>query len=756
MSTEMLSQTTADADPETSQPSKLSWSLTDFVSEFGDELLESLNRTNPPVYAGQARTHRQQVLAGLKRQLFSAQAEVVHAATELLANRGERAVFVNGEMGCGKTVIGIAIAAVLHAEGYRRTLVLSPPHLVYKWRREILETVPGAKVWVLNGPDTLLKLIKLREQLNVPDHGQEFFVLGRVRMRMGFHWRPAFARRRTADGILASCPSCGEVIADVDGEPIKPALIEAEESRRQCARCRDALWTLMRPHTLSSVDQSQVVLKALKRIPTIGPATAQRLMRQFGESFLASMLGDNLFEFINLMDADGELIFSDRQAHRMERAMSNLEFGFGEGGYQPSEFIKRYLPKRTFDVLIADEAHEYKNAGSAQGQAMGVIAAKVRKVVSLTGTLMGGYGDDLFYLLFRALPARMIEDGYRPNKHGSLTPAALAFMRDHGVLKDIYTSREEDASAHKTARGRKVTVRTVKAPGFGPQGILRCILPFTIFLKLRDIGGNVLPPYQEEFRAVAMNAQQEQAYAQLEGRLKSELRQALARRDTTLLGVVLNVLLAWPDVCFRAETVKHPRTKDLLAFVPPVFSDHEHSPKERDLVDICRREKAAGRKVLVYSVYSGTRDTMSRLKTLLSEEGFKVAVLRANIETSRREDWIAEQLDRGIDVLVTNPDLVKTGLDLLEFPTIVFLQSGYNVYTLQQAARRSWRIGQRLPVKVIFLGYAHTSQIACLELMAKKIAVSQSTSGDVPDSGLDVLNQDGDSIEIALARRLAT
>jgi SNF2 family DNA or RNA helicase len=202
--------------------------------------------------------------------------------------------------------------------------------------------------------------------------------------------------------------------------------------------------------------------------------------------------------------------------------------------------------------------------------------------------------------------------------------------------------------------------------------------------------------------------------------------------------------------------VKHPRTKNLLAFVAPVFSDHEQSPKERDLIDICRQAKAAGRKVLVYSVYSGTRDTMSRLKTLLTEQGFKVAVLRANIETSRREDWIAEQLDRGIDVLITNPDLVKTGLDLLEFPTIVFLQSGYNVYTLQQAARRSWRIGQKLPVKVIFLGYAHTSQIACLELMAKKIAVSQSTSGDVPDSGLDVLNQDGDSIEIALARRLAT
>jgi len=75
-------------------------------------------------------------------------------------------------------------------------------------------------------------------------------------------------------------------------------------------------------------------------------------------------------------------------------------------------------------------------------------------------------------------------------------------------------------------------------------------------------------------------------------------------------------------------------------------------------------------------------------------------------------------------------------------------------YTLQQAARRSWRIGQRVDVEVIFLGYLGTAQMQCLELMAKKIAVSQSTSGDMPDSGLDVLNDSGDSIEVALAKQL--
>ncbi len=44
--------------------------------------------------------------------------------------------------------------------------------------------------------------------------------------------------------------------------------------------------------------------------------------------------------------------------------------------------------------------------------------------------------------------------------------------------------------------------------------------------------------------------------------------------------------------------------------------------------------------------------------------------------------------------------------------------------------------------------------MTCLGLMARKIMVSQSTSGDVPESGLDILNQDGDSVEVALARQL--
>src|SRR3546814_466323 len=80
-----LETTAADAAPVQgelldAESSPLTLSLQDFVGEFGDELLDSLNRANPPVYSGEPQAHRQLIVASLKRKLFQAQAEVVHAA----------------------------------------------------------------------------------------------------------------------------------------------------------------------------------------------------------------------------------------------------------------------------------------------------------------------------------------------------------------------------------------------------------------------------------------------------------------------------------------------------------------------------------------------------------------------------------------------------------------------------------------------------------------------------------------------------
>ena len=334
--------------------------LNQFIEDFGDGLLEAVSRQNPPVYKA-PNPKRAQIMNALKRVPFDAQQEVVQATLALLQNQGERAAIINGEMGCGKTIMAIACAAVLHAEGCKRALCLSPPHLVYKWRREILDTIPNAKVWILNGPDTLTKLLALRQLVREgrEETVPEFFILGRVRMRLGYHWRPAFAvrRRYRREQVLqrdpsmgtvvktetfAACPSCGEIVFQEDDEG-RPVPIPADDfpttKRLACQYCDAPLWTLM--HRKAPGDHKEIVKRALVQLPTIGPKTADKLLSVFGADALASMLGDNLHQFVNLMDDDGEFVFSDRQATRMERALGRLELAFGQGSYQPSEFIKR-------------------------------------------------------------------------------------------------------------------------------------------------------------------------------------------------------------------------------------------------------------------------------------------------------------------------------------------------------------------------------------------------------------------------------
>jgi len=77
------------------------------------------------------------------------------------------------------------------------------------------------------------------------------------------------------------------------------------------------------------------------------------------------------------------------------------------------------------------------------------------------------------------------------------------------------------------------------------------------------------------------------------------------------------------------------------------------------------------------------------------------------------------------------------------------------VYTLRQASRRSWRIGQAAPVEVNFLVYEGTLQADALGLVAAKTRASLMVEGDLPEDGLAALEGDGGDVVLALARRLA-
>jgi hypothetical protein len=173
------------------------------------------------------------------------------------------------------------------------------------------------------------------------------------------------------------------------------------------------------------------------------------------------------------------------------------------------------------------------------------------------------------------------------------------------------------------------------------------------------------------------------------------------------------------------------------------------------LVEEVKAELTRGRRCQIYAVYTQKRDVTRRLEQILLNEGIRVAVLTTDVPPETRESWYERQLRGGVQAVICHPKLVQTGLDLIEFPTILFYETGYSIYVLRQASRRSWRIGQRLPVKVKFLHYAETMQESCLRLMGKKLLVSLAMEGKFSSEGLQAIN-DEDDILMAMARELVT
>ena len=192
----------------------------------------------------------------------------------------------------------------------------------------------------------------------------------------------------------------------------------------------------------------------------------------------------------------------------------------------------------------------------------------------------------------------------------------------------------------------------------------------------------------------------------------------------------------------------------MLVQVPPL-SEEKLYPKEKALLDLEAAERMEGRRVLVYATHTGTRDITERMSDILTKHGLRAAVMKADaVAPDRREAWVENKVKEGIDVLICHPRLVQTGLDLIDFPTIVWAETDYSVYTMRQASRRSWRIGQTRPVKVIFMAYRGTLQADALKLVAQKLQSSPAVEGELPEDGLAAYGDDGDDIMLALARKI--
>jgi len=641
--------------------------LARFIETFQEAITRAVLRTYPPLYSARNRHEWGFDLRRLRRRPLGAQGDAIRAvALSLQRHQGTNLV---GEMGTGKTTIA---AAAAHLAGFRRVLVLCPPHLVRKWQREIVATVPGAGAAIVRTITDLQRLPFLGGQ-------PLFVVLSREQAKLSYRWSPAVIERlavvngqllRGEDGEPTRrlcCPACFAPALDNEGLPLEHE--QLERKKQNCRECGGPLWQ------------------------------------------------------------------ADRSGPRR---------------FPLADYIARRMPG-FFDLLVVDEQHEYKARGSAQGLAAGTLAEACRRVLTLTGTLMGGYSSTLFYLLWRFSPAVREEFAYKDEQR---------WVARYGILERITRKGDDDAYEDgRVSRRRGYRTRVVEKPGVSPA-VLFHLIGNTAFLRLADVAAG-LPEYREEVRLIGLEgsdkpdeSSQAAYYHRLAGQLEAAVRQALAQGSKRLLGAYLQSLLAYPDACTKGETVLDPRTDEVIAAVPPLPDDRLY-PKEQALLELVQKERLESRRVLVYITHTATRDISPRLESVLSGAGLRVATLKSDtVSAERREEWVERRVKEGLDVLLVHPKLVQTGLDLVQFATICWYEVEYSVYTMRQASRRSWRIGQRLPVQVVYFAYRGTLQAQALALVAKKLQSSLAVEGELVEEGLASFGDEGDDLLLTLARSL--
>ncbi len=621
---------------------------------------------------------------------------------------------VIAECGTGKTLISLG-AVQTHAEDRRFTAIaMVPPQLVEKWCRETILTLPRVRVFVIDG-------------LRTPTSSKAHYGVNEVKLRNGRILREGLKTSLTELRLRKNAPSARK---RWDTLCHCPAVFIVGRDRAklgyfwrhsyQVARCGRYQGSVVNPDSGSPV--------------YLGEDGERLLAMDFKKVKLSQMLGQ------------GE---SPNHARRPLYSALWQADGNKVRRFAPIDFIGRYMDG-FLDYAIADEVHELKGGDTAQGNALGTLAACAGHIAVLTGTLLGGYADELFNILFRLGPSRMLGEGFEYGEAG-----VRAFTETYGLLEKITTIEPADNACSEA----RVTTRIRHRPGASPLLFGRHLMDLGAFVSLEDIS-DALPPYREEVVSVEMDQPLQKAYEDMEQDIKEALREH--RGNQSVISVALNALLAYPDRPygfgnligreFNPETQR--REPFLIAATRDLDEDFVYA-KERRLVEEIKASLERGRKVQVFAVYTQKRDVTRRLERILAKEGIRVAVLTTEVAPELREAWYERQLRAGVQVVIAHPRLVQTGLDLVEFVDIYFYETGYSIYTLRQASRRSWRIGQRNNVNVKFFFYSGTMQETCLRLMGKKLLVFLAMEGKFASDGLQAIDE-GDDILMAMARELVT
>ena len=725
-------------------------SIDDYLQLFGEGLAKKIQKSFRPKFIPGEDTYDNYLYniddyvyynAGIN--LYEAQRSTIQAIVNNMDINTN--TFLVGEMGSGKTLVSSAACYVHNANKNRgfNALVMCPSHLVNNWKNEIARFIPNSRSYIIHN---LEELLAIKDKLADPYKIENTFVImSKECAKIGYGNRPAVlfkkagyyknenARMVKANNVFV-CPECGEVLTKTINVPIYPGssrkvkrivpleltdfakensyntictnrikIYNSKEEVWETRDCGNKLWTA------ANKDETNSKWVKLGKSGWFHKDTLKILMDRFTQpDYKMTRKDAELFE--SLSDQHNSIIKTGEVDNRF----------VGTKKYPIASYVKKRMPN-VFDYGIFDEIQNYKGK-TEQGHAFHILAQSCKKTINCTGTLMNGYVSSMYYLLYRLLPASMKREGFNYEDEAE-------FNRIYGV-----------SSTTCIMDGNTVRRRSAKLlPGISSLVFTKFLLNNTVFVSLEDMTEG-LPNYTEIPYSIEMDpttATYYRSYEQFMRRMAGSSNQ----NDRKFIRQYCRRMLTLPDAlhCLEDEFDDEGR----VLFAAPNEEEFTNN-KDLALLDIVNAKVTAGEKILVYYNDVGTTNLGDHIRLLINSYGYKAAELKANVKAEKREEYINKQVKAGLDVLICNPSLVETGLNLLDFTTIVFYQLGYNLNTMRQASRRSWRLSQDKDITVYFLYYTDTTQEATLSLMATKLHAAQSMEGKFSAEGLRAMSDNQD------------
>lgn len=749
-------------------------SLDSYFANYGSTIVSNLEKQLEPLTGVKGTVEE---LALKNMNLFGQQASMVNGLVALL-DKSSYAI-INQGMGCGKTIQGASTVEAYFVKKYMqrtgedikqvysdlskinyRVVIMCPGHLVEKWAKECRQEIPGAKVIILNNLEQLITIKNNGRERN----GREFFVIGKDFCKLSYSFSPVPTKFGSKRLPSFKCRSCNSYLTNKDlrtghcqcGEREFNKIYESEETYEGmlCPECEDVMYEKDSNLSIITLKPEDFADKNSRNDSCCycGSKLWQPRVKNLGGN-LKNSKWYKVSHYTNkskkLRTTSWVLKGSEQRLYKhkgLQISETEVSKDVKNRKIAPSIYMKKQL-KGYFDIAIFDEVHVFKGGDTAQGFSMHTLVGISKKQLCLTGTIAGGMASHLFYLLYRLDPRRMNKKGY---KYTDL----VAFASKYGTVETLYELNSKDSDVHnKNSRGRKVSQPAMK-PGISPLIFRDFLMDKAVFLDLSDMS-NYLPTFTEEVVRVPMDDNILLQYKNVITTLKG-----YGQGINPITSSMLQFSLSYPDKPYNYDNIIDPKTGTIVCS-PPSYDllDNELLPKEEKLVELIRTEMMAGRNAFVYAEFTGdgSQNITKRLKTVIEMhcglEG-KVAILESSKpKATEREAWIHKMAQKGFKVFITNPRCVETGLDfifrkdsvLYNFPTIIFYQLGYNLFTLWQASRRSYRLIQVEPCKVIYMAYKGTIQEEVIKIMAEKQVATAAIQGKFSSEGLMAMSNGVDA-----------